>query len=302
MNYVKYTLAGIIAVPTTVVALNKIYTYVSHSPPALPKNKQPSVQIFNKNSRQDPKLIQELIDCMAVSFCGTKDKEPEQFMNWALGTSLSISPEAMEYNYNYEANLTKRLLVLRWTMSYLTHELLLKGNGSILYIRTPDGNIGAASVIQYENTTRSFLTKCNDAVTKLLVLVRIGLPPWGHSSTNDPLPVGLELRLDKGGAFLKRFHHHWTEGLHVYTYIMATHPNCQGRGYCSKIMRTTVALGEEQQLDVYLETGGVRNQTVYARFGYDLVEEKELILENDSEPNLTYSAMLKKYRHEMNKL
>ena len=39
-----------------------------------------------------------------------------------------------------------------------------------------------------------------------------------------------------------------------------------------------------------------RNQHIYQKYGYVLVEEKELVLEDDKEPNLVYSAMLKKYQ------
>ena len=305
MSYLKYAIATLVAIPTTLIAFNKTYNYFNHSSPTLPKKHfHKDVHIFNQNGTTEQNitntanLIKELIECMALSFCGTNKNDPERFMDWALGKSLSISSEAMEYNYNYEENLNKRLLVIRWVMSMIAHETIQKGNGSILYIRNKNGTIGAASVIKFENVQETYLTKMSDTITKMfLVITTLGKPPWMEesSASGKAWPVGIGSRFDAGSKMLKKFHHTWTNGKHVYTLIMAVAPTCQGLGYCSKVMNTTVAIGNENKMDVYLETGGEKNQSVYRRYGYVVVEEKELLLKNDDEPNLVYSAMLKKH-------
>jgi hypothetical protein len=295
----SYAIKPLLVIAIAIISsifINNIYNYLCYVPPCLPsKNKDYGVYLFTKNGTtestvtNETKLMTQLIHVMAASFCGTKSKDPERFMNWVLGSKLAINDS--------ETTFDLRMTILDWTMMYIIKETFQKGNGGILYCRATDGSIGAASLIRLENTEwNSILYNCMNFLTKYLVLFDIGLPPWMSSKMKNEITPGLSRRLDEGGKFLKKFHKKWCNGPHIYTLIMATHPKYQGCGYCGKIMRTTVALGQEEEIDVYLETGGRKNQSIYERYGYKLVEEDELILKDDgNEPSLKYSAMLKKY-------
>jgi GNAT superfamily N-acetyltransferase len=310
LSFFQYTITaaafGVGLLPPLLLGLSKIYNRCSYHPPLPGHRACQDVHVFNlQHGTTEPmynddahgraQLILELIDCMAASFCGTTTKEPERFMNWALGSRLSMAPVRKQTSDNH-ALLQQRLVALRWVMGYVVHETLSQGHGSILYIRAPSGEIGAASVLQFKDTNRhGYVSLAMATVTSYwLVVTTLGLPPW-MAESNWPT-VGVQYRLDHGALFLKDFHARWCNGLHLYTAIMATSPGYQGRGYCGQIMKTTVALGRELELDVYLETGGERNQKIYQKYGYVLVEEKELVLEDDIEPNLVYSAMLKKHQ------
>ena len=298
-------LAGLAAGGVSLYALSRFYIRFAFSPPSIPTSCQSTgVHFLTRNgtteksttTSKDDELFNDLCECMAASFAGTKDKDPEMFMDWALGLRLA----------NRTVHVELRKCWIKYMMKFCALTAIHKGNGGVLYCRTKDGTIGAASVIRVEDGQNQnwFQTIMDGILKSSIIFPMLGLPPWMVEGEINKSP-GFNKRLDVGSGMLKEFHHKWAPGRHVYIHIQATHPDYQGHGFCSKIMNITVAIAEELGIDNYLETGGERNQTVYRRYGFEIMEEREVGVggggggrnggreQQEEGPNLTYSAMLK---------
>ena len=57
---------------------------------------------------------------------------------------------------------------------------------------------------------------------------------------------------------------------------MATAPEHQGKGSCSRLMRTATRYADDHKILSYLEASGERNPNIYRRFGYEVKETASL--------------------------
>jgi len=80
-------------------------------------------------------------------------------------------------------------------------------------------------------------------------------------------PVGK--RADDLEKTMQQMHADWAPGEHVYVAVMAVHPDFQGKGACSRLMRTVERAADNKQLPCYLEASGERNVAIYSHLGYD---------------------------------
>ena len=60
---------------------------------------------------------------------------------------------------------------------------------------------------------------------------------------------------------------------HWYLATLATEPARQGTGVGSSLLRHTLALADEEGVPAYLESSKERNVPLYARFGFEVIEE-----------------------------
>lgn len=60
---------------------------------------------------------------------------------------------------------------------------------------------------------------------------------------------------------------------HVYLIIFATHPDAQGQGLGSSVMRKMTQYLDEHQLPAYTESSNPRNVPFYQRHGFKIVEQ-----------------------------
>ena len=60
---------------------------------------------------------------------------------------------------------------------------------------------------------------------------------------------------------------------HVHLMLFATHPNAQGQGLGSAVMRKMTQYLDQHQLPAYLESSNVRNLPFYQRHGFEIVEQ-----------------------------
>ena len=216
---------------------------------------------------------------MGAGFAGTAENAPEMLSDWALGAHLA----------DREKHMGERRECLRWNCSLGIMQAINTGRGGVLYCRRGDGNIGAASAFWFENGNQhSWSRQLTNAVFLYFFVIgrRLGLPPFYF------MP-GVMPRLERALAMCDHFHHHNAPGPHLYTYMMSTGPGNQGQGFCSKIMRTQTAMSDSRGLPCYLETGGARNQAVYARYGYSVAETGEVKGEDPGDEALEYSCMVR---------
>jgi ribosomal protein S18 acetylase RimI-like enzyme len=62
---------------------------------------------------------------------------------------------------------------------------------------------------------------------------------------------------------------------HYYIVQLGTHPEFQGQGAGSALMKAVISLGDRNQLPCYLECTGMKNRVYYQKFGFELVESHE---------------------------
>ncbi|MEX2684537.1 MAG: GNAT family N-acetyltransferase [Candidatus Sigynarchaeota archaeon] len=76
---------------------------------------------------------------------------------------------------------------------------------------------------------------------------------------------------------------------HAYLFLLATDPACQRSGHASGLMRRFLGLLDEANIHCYLETSEKENVRFYQRFGFVLIDEKEV-----PGANITIHALLRK--------
>ncbi len=69
---------------------------------------------------------------------------------------------------------------------------------------------------------------------------------------------------------------HPTEA-HYYLEYIGVEPTCQGKGYGSMIMEHLVAKADQEEVGCYLENANPRNIAFYQRFGFKVINEKDII-------------------------
>ncbi len=66
-------------------------------------------------------------------------------------------------------------------------------------------------------------------------------------------------------------------GAHYYLLYIGVDPDYQGRGYGSAILAHLAAKADGERVGCYLENASPRNLPFYQRFGFRIVQEKEII-------------------------
>lgn len=67
-----------------------------------------------------------------------------------------------------------------------------------------------------------------------------------------------------------------------YLVYIGTKPNAQGKGYAGKLIRDMVAKADAEQRPMYLESSTERNNSYYAKFGFEV--ERDVVFDSSSDP------------------
>ncbi len=59
---------------------------------------------------------------------------------------------------------------------------------------------------------------------------------------------------------------------HYYLYMVAVHPDAQGRGHGSALLKAGLARVDQERLGAFLETSNQRNLPLYQRHGFEVVK------------------------------
>jgi ribosomal protein S18 acetylase RimI-like enzyme len=60
---------------------------------------------------------------------------------------------------------------------------------------------------------------------------------------------------------------------HMYLALLAVHPDSQGKGFTSQLLRPVLSRLDRDQFPCYLETQNLKNVSMYEHFGFKLVYE-----------------------------
>ncbi len=69
--------------------------------------------------------------------------------------------------------------------------------------------------------------------------------------------------------------HHITEP-HYYLHAIGARLDCQGKGVGSALMKQGTRICDEHDMPAYLESSNVKNNPLYERFGFEIIEEVQL--------------------------
>jgi GNAT superfamily N-acetyltransferase len=75
------------------------------------------------------------------------------------------------------------------------------------------------------------------------------------------------------GACMEWRHMRLARGPHYYVRDIGVHPDIQGRGLGSALMRPTLDRCDREGLPAYIEASSERSAALYARLGFQLIEE-----------------------------
>jgi ribosomal protein S18 acetylase RimI-like enzyme len=63
---------------------------------------------------------------------------------------------------------------------------------------------------------------------------------------------------------------------HYYLYMLAVHPDAQGRGHGSALLETGLARVDQERVGAFLETSKERNLPLYRRHGFEVTNAMHL--------------------------
>lgn len=96
-----------------------------------------------------------------------------------------------------------------------------------------------------------------------------------RSAMNGRLDVLSRVQLERHERHLRCTH------LHIG--LIGVEPASQGKGLCSRLLRALCTIADQLQLPTYIETSGRKNADIYARFGFEIVEEYNVSWPQDPE-------------------
>lgn len=81
------------------------------------------------------------------------------------------------------------------------------------------------------------------------------------------------LRAARVGLKAKKLHKKYAQGDHFYLNILAVHPDFQGNGLATKLVKPMIKKARDHGMDVYLETSNKENVPMYEHLGFEAVEQ-----------------------------
>jgi len=198
-------------------------------------------------------------DVIATSFAGTTSTAPEGTNDWFLGSEFRDGGSM--YGPLKAPPLRERIRVLRWISGLVALKSCFL-NGLIICVQNKEKEVTGCVIVEDHRKKRSGVSEL--FATLYIVLLHLGLPWWLLNS---------DLRA-RGKAVLKCMeflHKNFMPMPHIYVIMVATHPDFQGKGVCSKLMKACNALSDACGVPCYLESSGTKNHNVYASKGYQTV-------------------------------
>lgn len=104
---------------------------------------------------------------------------------------------------------------------------------------------------------------------------------WNVIKSGIPLRFALSgfkflFRLNKSEPFQYGIYKKHAPRPNNYLMLLAVDPDCQGKGYAGQILRHIINSTEEEQKPLYLETYVLKNVQIYAKYGFETVQETTL--------------------------
>jgi GNAT superfamily N-acetyltransferase len=208
----------------------------------------------------DDRLLPAVIDCLAKGECGTTSTAPDPLLDWV------YEPRASEEVYNPLAAppTSHRLKWFNWLMSYSAYFALARNGLYALVDSASPGRVLAAAVtgppgtIPYGRMSGGEMGDwCQKAGMEMAIAVLANGPPAMRNRTL--------------GTWQAQAHGDGTHK-HLEVVIIATAPECQGRGVGTALLTFLGEVADADGVPTHLETAGSRNAAFYAtKGGYHVV-------------------------------
>jgi ribosomal protein S18 acetylase RimI-like enzyme len=235
--------------------------------------------------------VRKVAEYAAKGMAGNETHDPEWSMHWILGPSLKDRSDPTGFR--------KEILTFFMTI-VLSNAVLFPKEGCVIASRDEKNEISAVNMVRvFRSGYRKSLGEklLWDLRTVVRCLFAGTMPKLYTDSAHKQLSKYVDARVKKGiSVVMPKMHAKHASGPHYYVAVMSTLPDKQGQGHCSKLMRAVSRAADMDGLPCYLECTGERNRDIYKRFGYEVVEEQTLSVENDeagTELNPTMYAMVR---------
>jgi len=224
----------------------------------------------------------EALACAAQSFAGTAHSAPEGTLDWICGPKLKNQWDD-----------PRRLKLTSWVLKMvdkLVHDI--QGGFALAALRE-NGEVGAVIFVTQKLAGAQGSTfAINCRLLGSILCGSVGLPPFKELGDAK---AGIKARF-KELFKIEELQKKHVPFPHVYVNVMAVHPDAQGQGFCSLMMRRVNEYADSLNLPLWLETSGTRNVEIYKKFGYEVVEQFTIETENDpdnSEPHTDEFGMFR---------
>lgn len=207
--------------------------------------------IVQVTEASDQALIDEFIELVGNSFCGSTDAPPEASISWAFDpTSSGENPADF---LSGEASVA-RVKYFKFIGGLVTHSGLR--HGGCFALKDPNGKLVAATVTFPPNNKHLHNTG-------IWEFMHIAKKLGGMSNIPPEMKGGpSEKRMSKLDAAMKKSHKTHAAGLHLYVLAFATVVGEHGKGHGRKLMTFLVESARKMNVPAYLECSGGKKRTV----------------------------------------
>jgi len=212
------------------------------------------------------------VDALYEAFAGF-GAAPEMTLDWTVGadlrgSSVLFEPLTVLRDGSY-IDLPERDKALRFLMRWAFH--LCHAYGAVFAVRDPADSTRLAAVIccmapgQVENFKTVFQT-----------WRRTGLPPWEGPARSKSWQR-MKTRVDTLLSAMKTLERKHAPGPHWKVHTFGVRPSMQKMGLGRQLLSTISDTADSQQVPVYLECSGARNECIYRKFGFETRQKYPLV-------------------------
>ena len=249
---------------------------------ALPPQAGGICMLYDAGKFAEGMSVERIAQCMAEGMAGDPAHDPEWSINWMLGPSLKDRSDPTGHRKD----------IVSFFMTFVLHSsVLLPSEGCVLASRDAGAEISAVNVVRvFRNGYRKSWGEWTWELRVCWGCFFAGtLPKVYTDSAHKQLSRYIEARTRYATEVLMhQMHAKHAAGPHYYVAIMSTLPSKQGQGHCGKLMRAVSKAADIDGLPCYLECSGQRNTNIYKRFGYKVVDQHTLSVENDEPGSAQY--------------
>mmetsp|Transcript_41002 Transcript_41002/g.60343 ORF Transcript_41002/g.60343 Transcript_41002/m.60343 type:complete len:291 (-) Transcript_41002:60-932(-) len=217
--------------------------------------------------------MHSIAQILARGMMGTPTADPDWTFHWIMGPTFDDLSDPTGERMKIVTLFMKYIMLPCWFYS---------SEGAVIGSRNAEGEISAVNVVRVYRSgySKQLGERLWDFRTTLREMLAGTIPSLYTNSNQKSLKTHVEARTDVLVETFARFHAQHAPGPHYYVALMAVLPDKQGQGHCSKLMRAINRAADTDQLPCYLECTGEKNKKVYMRFGYKMVHQFTLSVEN----------------------
>lgn len=220
----------------------------------------------------DQALLDEFINLIANSFCGSTESPPEAALSWTFDpTSSGGNPT----NFLTSEPSAARTKYFKFLGGFMAHSGFR--HGGCFALKGPDGNLVAATVTFPPNSQHLHQT----GFCEMMEIVQ-KMGGWAKVGTPEIQGGDSEKRTTKLNQVMEESHKAHAPGLHLYVLAFATAIGQHGRGYGKELMSFLVESAGRMNVPVYLECSGEKNERFYENNGFKMMQRYPLTFNNQS--------------------